>query len=450
MSSKRCARLLLAVAVAGVLPACGNINDGHPPVPFTILASVNTAGALGNQVSDEAVISGDGRFVVFSSASTTFVPLNTNGVRNVFRRNMETGAIDLVTLGIGGVAADLDSARPSISHDGRWVAFESSATNLTPLAPGGLQVYRRDMNETAGTGIEMVSRVSPVLAGNGFSQHPSISADGQFVAFSSNATNFGDAHANGVPNIYRRDMTGATIILISVNTSGGDPTPPPGNPAGSTFPSISSDGSRIAYVSDCTDLVAFDINDFEDVFVATVDTPIVTAIASPGLLGGGIGISSHPSISGDGRFVAYQSSAFDLVAIDTNFTGFDVFVFDVDGSTVGLVSVNAAGFQGSVVEESTTPSLSFDGRYVAFRSTESNLVEPDLNQAADVFVKDLQTGAVTCVSVSTSGIQGAPTQNSVAPSLSRDGRSVAFLSEASLVKGDVNGLLDAYVRAPLR
>ena len=96
MSFKRCARLLLALGVAGVLPACGNINDGHPPVAFTVLASVSTAGALGNQVSDEAAIAGDGRFVVFASKANTLSPLNTNGIKNIFRRNLETGVTELV------------------------------------------------------------------------------------------------------------------------------------------------------------------------------------------------------------------------------------------------------------------------------------------------------------------------------------------------------------------
>jgi Tol biopolymer transport system component len=449
MSSKLARRLLLSLAVAGVLPACGNINDGHPAVPFTILASVSSAGTLSNQESGFLAISGDGRFLVFASTADTLVPGDSNGAMDIFRRDLATGVTELVSAGTGGVPADNLSRRPSVSHDGRWIAFESQATNLTGVAPGPQQVYLRDMNAVPGTGTAMVSEVSPGVPGDGASQHPSISADGRFVAFSSRATNFGDAHANGVNNIYRRDMQGATLALVSISTTLGDPTPV--GPAGSVTPSISADGSRVAYVSDCSDLVALDINDMNDVFVATIGAAIDTVMASAGIFGGGaFGENVAPSLSGDGRFVAFQSDATDLVDVDTNSFVTDIFVFDVEGGTIRLVSTNAIGFQTTGVEESFFPSMSFDGRYVAFESLGSNLVDKDTNQASDIFVKEIQTGAITRVSVDSAGNQGGPNQNSFAPSLSRNGRSVAFVSEASFVNGDLNGVKDAYVRTPLR
>jgi Tol biopolymer transport system component len=449
MNSNLASRLLLALGVAGALPACGNINDGHPPVPFTILASVSTAGALSDQVCEPVAISGNGRYVVFTSRATTLVSPPASG-KNIFRRDLLTGITQLVTIGVGGVPANNESDNPVISFDGRWVAFQSLASNLVVGPVPGLQVYRRDMDATSGTGIVMVSEASPGAPGIGFSQQPSISADGRFVAFSSTATNFGDSHTNTVANIYRRDMNNSTIIPISVNTSGGDPTKGLG-PDGNIHPSISADGSRIAYESDCPDLVAFDVNDLSDVFIATVGPPIVTVIASPGLLGGGTGVSEIPVISGDGQLVAFQSKALEFVASDTNLDAYDVFVFDVAAGKVTIASVNAAGFQGSVAEESKAPSISSDGRFVAFQSTSSNLVLPDPNnQGSNIFIKDMRTGAVTRASVATSGISTGLNQNSFFPSLSADARSVAFISEAPLVNGDVNGLKDVYVRSPLR
>src|SRR6185503_12076883 len=203
------------------------------------------------------------------------------------------------------VPADDSCMNPSISQDGRWIAFESTATNLTGVAAGN-QIYLRDMDATVGTGVVMVSEASPGVPGDLPSFQPSISGDGRYVAFSSFATNFGDAHANGVTNIYRRDMTGATIILVSANTGGGDPTT---IGVGSVTPSISADGSVVAYVSDCSDLVAFDINDLNDVFVTTIGGSLTTVIASPGVsFGGGAGESLAPAISGDGLFVVYEST----------------------------------------------------------------------------------------------------------------------------------------------
>lgn len=446
MSSKLALRLALAAAIAGVVPACGNVNDGHPAVPFTVLASLSTAGALANKDVFSPRISGDGRFVVFASQSTTLVSPPASGFFNIFRRNLATGVTELVSIGDGGVPADDHCMNPSISADGRWVAFESTATNLTAVPVGNSQVYVRDMDATVGTGVAMVSEASPGVPGDLPSGDASISADGRYVAFKSYATNFGDTHTNGVTNIYRRDMTGATIILVSANTLGDDPTT---IGEGSKSPSISADGSVVAYVSDCSDLVAFDINDLFDVFVTTIGGS--TVLASPGAsLGGGAGDSVAPAISGDGLFVVYESTADDLVVSDLNFMS-DIFLFDVFQGTVTLVSVNSAGFQGAAgVEESHLPSVSSDGGFVAFESSASNMVANDTNQGPDIFVKNMSTGFVTRVSVSTSGLPSPLLEYSINASLSSDARSVAFISNARFVNEDANGLFDCYVRAPLR
>jgi Tol biopolymer transport system component len=442
MSSKLALRLALAGMIAGVVPACGNINDGHPAVPFTVRASISTAGAQPNLDCSQPVISGDGRFVAFVSAADTLVPGDNNGKIDVFRRNLETGVTELVSIGIGAVPADDDSQLPSISG----VAFQSKAGNLTAAGPAGTQVFLRDMNATVGNGVVMVSEVTPGVPGDSASGEPSISADGRFVAFTSFATNFGDTHGNGVSNIYRRDMTTTDIILVSANTSGGDPTS--AQDLGSASPSISADGNRVAYLSDCSDLVLGDANDDNDVFVTTILPVFTTVLASPGAPFGAVTLA--PQISGNGNFVVYESRAPALVAVDTNTTMPDIFVFDVDGGTVTLVSVNEQGFQGLPTEECHLPSISFDGTFVAFEGSVSNFVPGDTNLANDVFIKDLSTGTVTRVSVDTSGQQSAPVLNSGSPRLSADGRAVVFVTFAAFVKGDDNGLADIYVRSPLR
>src|SRR6185503_8522187 len=142
------------------------INDGHPAVPFTILASVSTAGALANKNVFTPRISGNGRFVVFASTSTTLVSPPASGFFNIFRRNLATGVTELVSIGDGGVPADDSCINPSISADGRWIAFESTATNLMAVPGGGNQVYLRDMDATVGTGVVMVSEASPGVPGD--------------------------------------------------------------------------------------------------------------------------------------------------------------------------------------------------------------------------------------------------------------------------------------------
>jgi Tol biopolymer transport system component len=455
MNSSLLRRLLPALAVAAVLPACGNLNNGHVAVPFTVRASESTAGLQGNLESAQARLSGNGRYVVFTSAADNLAPLVVSGIHNIFRHDLQTGVTELVSIGVGGVPTDGESFLPSVSFDGLRIAFQSSATNLTAASPVDQQIYVRDMTATVGNGISMVSEASPGVPGTGASSEPAISSDGNFVAFASMATNFGDTHANGVTNIYRRDLSSSAILLISISTALGDPSPGGFDVAGSSAPSISADGSRIAYVSDCTDLVAGDLNDIKDVFVAIV-TPVTFAIetrlASPSFYFGGSaqGFSTSPSLSSDGLFVAYQSDAYDLVALDTNSSTPDIFRFDVELLTVQLVSVNAQGFQGPPAFDSESPSISSDGRFVAFASVVENLVEGDTNQSKDIFIKDLVTGAIFRVSVDTSGNPSGPNKNSNSPSLSADGAVVAFSSGATFVKGDTNGVDDVYVRSPLR
>jgi Tol biopolymer transport system component len=205
-------------------------------------------------------------------------------------------------------------------------------------------------------------------------------------------------------------------------------------------------------VSDCFDLIDTDLNFCDDVFVTTVGPPMITVIASPGPSGGGDARSFAPSISGDGRFVAYESQADDLVLpdLDTNGNVNDIFLFDVELKTVRLVSVNSLGFQGQITEVSHAPSLSFDGGIVAFESSMANLVPGDSNSATDVFFKDLTTGEVLRVSVTSSGQQSATFRNSTGASISANGRAVAFRSQAAFVTEDLNGLFDIYVRSPVR
>jgi len=239
------------------------------------------------------------------------------------------------------------------------------------------------------------------------------------------------------------------VIPISVAELGGEPT---GGTDGSLSPSISADGSVIAFTSDCVDLVSGDANGFTDVFVASVGVggSITTILASrePGGTSAN-GLSEAPVVSGDGLFVAFHSKAKNIVAGDGN-DAFDVFLFSMQSQTVQLVSKNSQGLQGPLALDSFNPTITSDGRFVAFESAASNFTVGDTNVTTDVFVHDTVLGTTVRVSVDTSGNQSGISKASVTPSISADGKAITFASVAAFVNDDSNGLLDVYVRAPLR
>jgi Tol biopolymer transport system component len=209
--------------------------------------------------------------------------------------------------------------------------------------------------------------------------------------------------------------------------------------AESTNSSISADGRLVAFDSAASNLVPGDTNGRPDAFVhdrATGTTSCVS-VDSDRVPRGGAG----PSISADGRFVAFWSFSPDLVHGDRNGT-FDVFVHDRATGVTSLVSVDSSGVQGN--GSSGGASISVDGRFVAFSSRASNLVLEDTNGWQDVFVHDRASGTVTRVSVGSAGMEGDHESHS--PSISADGGFVAFESAASdLVSGDSNRTEDAFV-----
>jgi Tol biopolymer transport system component len=270
------------------------------------------------------------------------------------------------------------------------------------------------------------------------SQEAAISADGRYVAFDSYATNLVPGDTNHPGDVFVHDrQTGATE-LVSVDSSGNQ-----GNGGGSYRPAISADGRYVAFDSYAADLVPGDTNGSNDVFVHDRQTGTTERVNvdSAGNQGDG-GDSQGAAISADGRFVAFQSGATNLVPGDTN-GNFDVFVHDRQTGATELVSVDSAGNQGG--GHSYGAAISADGRYVAFESEASNLVPGDTNGSNDVFVHDRQTGVTELVSVGISGSLGDGASNNAA--ISTDGRYVAFESGATnLVPGDTNGNFDVFVR----
>lgn len=341
-----------------------------------------------------------------------------------------------VSISSSGEEANGGSGEVSVSRDGRLVAFRSSATNLVPGDSNGqddIFVHDRLTGET-----RRVSVSSTGGQANQGSARPAISADGSVVAFYSPASNLVTGDTNGRFDVFCHDLATGQTERISVSSSGGQAN----GDSGLDRLAISADGRFVAFASGATNLVSGDSNRKWDVFVhdrSTRQTTRVSVSSSGAQADNG---SGHPAISADGRYVSFYSQAKKLVANDRNNVA-DVFLHDQVTRTTRLVSLSNTGAQGN--GQSDSPWLSDDGNFVAYRSWASNLIPGDSNAQPDVFVKNLASGVVTLVSVSSNG---APSDGqSYQPKLSGDGRFVAFGSGASnLVPDDLNATSDVFVR----
>lgn len=408
----------------------------------TTRVSVDSGGNQSNSYSYLPAVSGDGRHVVFASLADDLVVGDGNGNWDVFVHDRQTGATTRASVGAGGIEADGVSLEPDISDDGRFVAFSSSATNLVAGDSNGSDdVFVRDRQSGATT---RVSRASDGAQGDQYSLYPSLSADGRFVAFWSAAGNLVTGDSNGVDDGFVHDRQSGVTTRISVSGAGVQ-----GN-AASELPRISADGRFVVFDSLATQLVAGDRNGGRDVFVhdrqlsATERVPDVAVPppASAPWLGDGVSWTRNRSLSADGRYLAFVSQATNLVVGDS-FGHNDIFVRDLRAGITTRVSVDSSGNQANGYSDS--PSISADGRYVAFQSTASNLVSGDSNGATDVFRHDRQTGVTMRLSVNDAGVQG--NGNSLVPAISAQGDRIAFISLATnLVAGDGNGRQDVFLR----
>jgi Tol biopolymer transport system component len=343
----------------------------------TVRASVDTEGGDADERSIEPSISADGRYVSFASFAGDLVQGDGEFYRDVFVRDLVTGTTVRASLDMGGGSPNGSSGESgtSISADGRYVAFESSASDLVPGDVGdNVDVFVRDL--VAGTTI----RVSVDIGGgdpNGHSSDPSISADGRYVAFESYASDLVPGDGNNDFDVFVWDLVAGTTVRASVDSGGGDPN------GDSYSPSISADGRYVAFRSNAPDLAQGDGNDEFDVFVRDLAAG-TTIRASVDARGGDPDHGSgNLSISADGRYVAFESEASDLVPEDGNDI-WDVFVRDVIAGFTVRVSVGVRG--GDANGDSYSPSISAEGQYVAFSSWAGNLVPGPGDHNGDVFL----------------------------------------------------------------
>ncbi|MCA9390367.1 PD40 domain-containing protein [candidate division WWE3 bacterium] len=401
--------------------------------------SVDDSGTQGNNASTRNAIDSDGSNIAFASLSNNLVADDTNVYSDIFVFDATTDNVTRVSVDSSGSQANGASDAPSISADGRYIAFHSAASNLVASDTNGVvDVFVHDLQ--SGT-TERVSVDSVGTQANNHSLYPSISDDGRYVVFESRATNLIAGDTNSAIDIFLHDRNTGATTRVSVDSSDTE------SDGHSIYAAISGDGQFVTYSSVATNLVAGDTNGVSDVFLRDLNTDTTTRISVHTDGTEADGLSTHQSIDDVGRYIAFESEATNLIDDDSN-SYRDIFVRDTYLNVTQRVSVSTAGVEGDHISGDTTDNpnsrISANGQYVAFKSRASNLVTDDENGIVDVFVHDRQTGYT--VRVSTDSLGNEANNASYYPSISNDGRYIGFYSYAdNLVSGDTNGVGDVFV-----
>ncbi len=374
------------------------------------LVDPSLTGLTGMLASSAPSISADGQLVAFASSADNLVPNDLDGSPDAFVYNRSTGLVTVVSVGPDGQAAGIGGytspMAPVISPDGHYVAFENNFGNVLPGVSGD-QIYLRDL--ATGTTTAVSVPAAGTGSGNGFSSQPIFSADSHHIAFLSTASNLvAGINTGGQYNIYERDLvTGiTTIVSASLDGKAGGNSLSGTNFSTSGLFGVSADGRYVAFQSSASNLVSISNSGIEQVYVRdTVSgTTTMVSVDMTGQAGAGGHNDLNPNsqvISADGRYVVFHSNASDLVS--TTPAGEESYLRDVLTGTTVLLSASAV--DGHAVASGTSEVISPDGRYAAFATGSTNVVSLPTN-ALNVFVKNLQTGILSLASVNAAGTAG--------------------------------------------
>ncbi len=348
----------------------------------TLVTSAAADGTIGGATSTRAVVSADGKAVVFQSDADNLVPGDGNTHRDIFLKDLATGAVRIVSLSAAGEQANGHSTLPRFSRDGNRVVFVSEATNLVPNDTNEKNdVFVKNLMSGE---IRIASASATGELGNDDSTFPVLSADGNFVAFSSAASNFVKLDTNKSRDIFVKNMTTGEIRRLSVSAAGqqGD--------THSDGPNISADGTIVTFSSESRFLVPNDTNGDSDVFLCDLTAGTIRRASVTATGAETNGASYVQSLSDDGKVLAFGSDAPDVVPAPAPNYLFQVYVKDLTTGEVRAVSV---GLDGKIGDgPSFAISLSGDGKKVAFHSESANLVAGDTNNKGDIFVADTGLG----------------------------------------------------------
>ncbi len=444
----------------GLLSVCvfasGLLSQLEPFGPPTTVVQQYNGQHPGTAVVD---VSGDGRFVAFES-SARLLPVDRNSTQDIYVLDRLSDRLTLETVSYDGLSANGSSNHPRLSRDGRYLVFESVARNLVPDWPAledavPVQIFLRDRQNGTTTPVSRATNREP---GNAWSAEPEISSDGRWVAFESAATNLAavdDANGRGT-DVYLFNVEEQAISRVSVGRHNLQPAQ-----GSSGSPSISDDGRYVAFVSSAS------LDDSppprrawskpqRQVFIRDVRSGTTRLVSRTVGGAAGDGGSSHPSITGDGRFVAFASTAPDLVGIDrkARITAENVVMFDTVSGQMTLVSRTAAGTSGN--GRSRYPAFSGDGQFIAFESDASDLScdrhcpdqSADLNLVSDVYLFHRLVGQIARVS----GPQGGSApwwEASAGAAIDETGSVVLFSSRHPMNAADLGYDYDLFIRARL-
>lgn len=466
--------LFSAVLLLLDLSGCSKKINSTTTVPLvTVRVSIGSQnqqgnGPVGNPAAptaiDRASVSDDGRFVAFTSSASNLVPNDNNSASDVFLRDNLLRTTTLVSINIAGTgSANSASFSPSISGDGRYIVFVSTATDLDPAKSSTQQdIFVRDMQLGM---TSLVSRATGPIgtASNGNSGAPQISKSGRFVVYHSNATNLDPADTDTLNDIYVRDLVllSTTLISRADGVNGAKGMPNGVSPQGSIFPSICRDGHLIVYESDSSGLAPTKnqggpvAGTLLNIYMRDTNASTTVRLSVAPVNGGGFtdpdGLSEHATISGDGNSVSFRSFASNLVQKNDNNP--DIYWRSVTtppsdpnfNPGFQVMSVHTSGVRaGSGCD---FPMVSETGTLVVWDSPSTSLVDNDTNGVRDCFMHDRNSGITSRVSVSTYG--GELNAQSLKPVLSANNAYVVFYTEATNAGDlDTNGASDFYMRGP--
>ena len=409
-------------------------------------------------------VSDDGRFVVFASFADDLVTNDHNQLSDVFLYDAQSGRNQLISVGPDGQALGAFSNSPRISGNGRYVVFVSGATNLVEGDANLVaDVYVRDLLTGATTLASAVDNGTTSTTGNKPAGNPVISADGRYVAFESAATDLVSGPSGSGSNVFLRDLQANRTYWVSSSLL----SPGSSSANHSMAPKISADGLTVAFLGGSPDVFIYSARNQSLTQATTGARASAASLSANGeraaflalsssgpygaywrdnvagtnqLILGGSNTNSFAdvTISADGRRVAFASNK----AVDDTDGLNDVFVFDISTGVLSRVSTPPGGGNANGVSDS--PAFSGDGRFLAFRSFASNLVADDTNQSSDIYVRDLDTGGLVLISRRPDN-QQAGNGGSGRPVLSGDGHTVVFRSNADdLTAGDFNFVSDVF------
>lgn len=424
----------LAVAsLAGMVPPATLGQECGTPL---LRVSDAADGEQGNHHAWPGYPSSGGRFVAFASYASNLLPGDDNGLKDVFWRDMETGELLLVSVALDGGFGDKRSMWPWMTCEGNLVVFDSQATNLVEDDTNGWSdVFVRDIQQ------EITNRVSVSSTGeqaDGQAGTGTFSGDGRYVAFDSWATNLVPDDTNGRRDVFLHDLWTGETIRVSLSTTGGQ-----GN-GNSYTASLGSGGRYVGFQSVASNLAPSDPNRTSDIYVHDVSTGMTTHISVNAQGETGNRSSEWVALSGDGTYIAFSSTASNLIPDDTNGRG-DIFVarWQAFPPTMERVSVSSEG--GQADGGSSQPSISDDGRFVAFFSDATNLVPDGSAGGNRAYVHDRLTRTTRMISRTVTG--GWGNDRAIRAFISCDATHVVFTSSSTnLVPGDINGFDDLYLR----